>query len=193
MVLQAEEGDHIQDVDGERTVITPQDKSNIHNFGPASSRDDIVNTCQRPGGETTDGSKLDPVKSVGEWIEFMSSKGIKHAFILLSQDELKDYVEPGLIPAYEAVDITPHHVPIANEGSYHKIMAELNLLFEKGEKAVVHCTHGMGRSGRVAAGWLVYKYGLDAEEATTEALATARLNGVERLGCVKLLNAWIGK
>lgn len=72
-------------------------------------------------------------------------------------------------------------------------MAELNVLFEKGEKAVAHCTHGMGRSGRVAAGWLVYKYGLDTEEATEAVLAAARLNGVERMGSVRALNAWVGK
>ena len=191
MVLEAKENDRIEEDNGEQTIITPRDKNNIHNFGPASSRDAIVNTCQRPGGETSDGSKIDAMKSVEEWMELMTSKDIKHVFILLSHGELDDYTEPGLMAAYEAVGITAHHTPIASKGSYNHIMTKLDSLHDNGEKAVAHCTHGMGRSGRVAAGWLVYKYGLDAEEATEEVLETARHNGVERLGSVRLLKQWI--
>ena len=33
-----------------------------------------------------------------------------------------------------------------------------------GEKVVAHCTHGMGRSGRVSAAWLAVRYGLSPEE-----------------------------
>jgi protein tyrosine phosphatase (PTP) superfamily phosphohydrolase (DUF442 family) len=191
MVLQVKDGDRIQEENGEQIVITPQDKINVHNFGPASSRDDIVNTCQRPGGETADGNKIDATTSVDEWMQFMSTKGIKHAFILLSDNELEDYIEPGLISAYEAVGITAHHNPIASKGSYQQIMADLDSLYDKGEKAVAHCTHGMGRSGRVAAGWLVYKYGLTSEAATEEVLESARMHGVERMGAPRLLNEWI--
>lgn len=121
----------------------------------------------------------------------MSSEKIKHVFILLSKEEMEDYSDPGLIAVYESYEIVPHHIPIANRGSYDAIMTELERLYDKGEKAVAHCTHGMGRSGRVAAGWLVYKYGISIEEATEEVLATARHCGVERMGAPSLLKKWV--
>lgn len=189
--LDLKPGDRKQEDDGNSSVITPQAKSNIHNFGPASTRDNIVYTCQRPGGEVTAGKKINAVQSVDEWIKFMSSEKIKHVFILLSKEELEDYSDPGLIAAYEHSGITPHHIPIANKGSYDTIMRELEHVYDKGEKAVAHCTHGMGRSGRVAAGWLVYKYGISVEEATEEVLESARHCGVERMGAPSLLKKWI--
>jgi protein-tyrosine phosphatase len=54
---------------------------------------------------------------------------------------------------------------------------------------VAYCTHGMGRSGRVAAGWLVHKYGLSVEEAVDEALEAARIHGVERMGSPRQLKS----
>lgn len=190
-MVQLKEGDRTLLDHGEQTVVTPQGKDNINNFGPASSRDDIVNTCQRPGGETPKGTLIDTIKGVTDWYNFMAKQNVKHVFILLSDNELEDYQSPGLIAAYESVGVTPHHIPIAKKGSYGEIMTELSELYDRGEKAVAHCTHGMGRSGRVAAGWLVHKYGLSMDDATEEVLDAARMHGVERMGAPEQLKAWI--
>lgn len=192
-MVKPKEGDRIVEDHGEKTVVTPLGENNPHNFGPASSRDAVVNTCERPGGDTK-GLKINTREKVSEWIEYMtaSEPNIQHVFILLTDKELECYENPGLIRAYQEGGISVHHIPYASEQAFQKIMAELDELYSRGENAVAHCTHGMGRSGRVAAGWLVHRYGLSVEEAVEEALEAARQNGVERMGSPQQLKAWMG-
>ncbi len=193
--MKLKDGDRYLDDHGERTVVTPLSPTNTHNFGPASSRDSVVNTCERPGGDPGAASRIPTKDKVDEWIRFMTTPGraIKHVFILLTDSELEAYDGPGLISAYEACGIVVHHIPYASDGSFRKIMTDLDGLHAKRENAVAHCTHGMGRSGRVAAGWLVYKYGLSVEDAVEEALEAARNHGVERMGSPSQLTKWMAE
>jgi protein tyrosine phosphatase (PTP) superfamily phosphohydrolase (DUF442 family) len=191
--MQLQEGDRYMEIGGEQAVVTPLHPETRHNFGPASSRDSVVFTCERPGGETRSGDKIQTLEKVREWKNFMShlDRNIQHVMILLGDDELSDYDEPGLVQAYKAVGVQIHHIPFASEKSFSKIMTVLDQVAEKKERIVIHCTHGMGRSGRVAAGWIAHKYGLSPEDATEEALAAARQFGVERMGAPKKLAIWM--
>jgi protein-tyrosine phosphatase len=193
-MVKPKDGDRILEDHGEKTVVTPLGANNPHNFGPASARDAIVNTCERPGGDTK-GRKINTQETVEEWIQFMTvpERNIKHFFMLLTDKELEAYEEPGLLQAYKKGGIKVHHIPYVSEISFKTIMADLDELDEKKEKAVAHCTHGMGRSGRVAAGWLVHRYGLPAEQAVEEALNAAREYGVERMGSPRQLTEWMAE
>jgi len=180
---------------GERAVITPASSDNPHNFGPASTRDTTVYTCERPGGDPGDDAvKINTKTSVQEWVEYMTKddRNIKHVIILLEPTELDVYDEPGLLQAYQNAGMTVRHLPMAFPESF-AIMNQLDEIHAKGERVVAHCTHGMGRSERVAAGWLVHKYGLSCEDAVQEALAAARTAGVERMGAPMQLQAWISE
>ena len=195
-MVSPEEGDRMEQAGGERAVITPASSDNPHNFGPASTRDTTVYTCERPGGDPGDDTvKINTKTSVQEWVEYMTSESrkIKHVIILLEPTELDVYDEPGLLQAYQEAGIIVHHLPIASPKSFATIMNQLDDIHAKGERAVAHCTHGMGRSGRVAAGWLVHKYGLSCEDAVQEGLAAARTAGVERMGAPRQLQAWISE
>ena len=171
-------------------------------------------TCERPGGDppkkkhnnnnnddnndTTivNNNKIDTKTKVAEWVQFMTGGGrnIRHVFILLTDKELNDaYAEPGLIQAYKEAGIVANHIPYASPKSYQAIMKELDEVHALGEQAVAHCTHGIGRSGRVAAGWLVYKYGLGVDQAVEEALEAARAAGVQRMGSPHQLTDWIAE
>ena len=200
-MVQLKDGDRYMEDHGEKTVVTPPDVvNNPHNFGPASINPQrgsniIVYTCERPGGDIK-GKKIPTTTKVEEWTKYMTTpdRAIKHVFILLGDDELAAYEEPGLIAAYEANNIQVHHIPYASDQSYARIMKELeDCCASKNENAVTHCTHGMGRSGRVAAGWLVYKYGLSVDDAVEEALDAARQYGVERMGSPQQLQQWIAE
>ncbi|KAL3763782.1 hypothetical protein ACHAW5_000355 [Stephanodiscus triporus] len=193
-MVDLKDGDRYIEDNGEITVVTPPSPRNPHNFGPASSRDAVVNTCERPGGDPGGGgSKIRTEEEVDEWVRFMTApeRAIGHVLVLLADGELGAYDGPGLVAAYEARGIIVHHIPYASGGSFRRMMAVLDDLSEGGENAVAHCTHGMGRSGRVAAGWLVHKYGLSVEEAVGEALDAARRHGVERMGSPRQLAQWM--
>ena len=195
-MVELKDGDRHMEDHGEMTVVTPLSPHNPHNFGPASSRDSVVNTCERPGGDPgAGGGKIATENKVDDWIRFATApeRAIKHVFVLLTDRELEAYDGPGLIAAYEARGVVVHHIPYASEGSFRRIMADLDDLHESGENAVAHCTHGMGRSGRIAAGWLVHRYGLSVKEAVEEALEAARRHGVERMGSPRQLAEWMAE
>jgi protein-tyrosine phosphatase len=192
MPLTPMEGDRIQEDHGELTVVTPPSKDNPRNFGPASSRDKTVYTCERPGGDPKEkGAQINTSTEVAGWVQYMSSQGIEHVIVLLGREELDVYTDPGLIQAYSDAGMVVHHIPYSSTNSYMLIMEVLDGIHSMGESAVAHCTHGMGRSGRVAAGWLVHKYGLSIEDAVLEALASAREAGVERMGSPQQLREWM--
>jgi protein-tyrosine phosphatase len=191
--MQKHDGDQYVDYPGEQAVVTPLHPDTLYNFGPASNRDSTVYTSQRPGGDPQPGSKIDTTAEVREWKEFMShpERNIKNVIVLQEEDQLAEYDGPGLIQAYNDCGLTVHHIPCSIDKSFSKIMTVLDDIEEKKERVVVHCSHGKERGGRIAAAWLVHKYGLSPEEATEESLAAARAHGVERLGAPNKLSRWM--
>jgi len=163
-----------------------------HNFGPASSRDSVLFTAERPGNPK--GDKLAPVddESVFEWIEFMRNENqISHVLALLDENEFSNYEPSGLLRMYEqgGLKYTVQSMSDANacENVCHLLMrAEAD-----NERVVAHCTGGIGRAGRVAGGWLSYRYGLSPEKAADEVLLQAKLNGVTRNCDAEKLAQWM--
>lgn len=179
---------------GETVIMTQLDESKTQfNFGPVSLRDSIVYTCERPGGDPTEpGTVLTPSKVLPEWIEYIRNKhGITNVIVLLSHEELKAYGEDGLLQAYRNNEMNAFHIPYSSENSAGRILNVLRDIKSKNGKVTVHCTHGMGRSGCVAALWLHQEYELQSEDAINETLETARKYGVQRIGSMQQVNEWI--
>jgi protein-tyrosine phosphatase len=80
---------------------------------------------------------------------------------------------------------------MGEDNAAEKILAVIDQAEENGQRVVTHCTGGVGRSGRVAAAWLVHRYGLSPEEATKEVLEMAATAHVNRKGSAELLEAWL--
>lgn len=196
MTLTVKPGDRVKEDHGEQVVITPpaEPSDYQYNFGPASSRDDVVFTCERPGGDTGNENSMVTALQVSKWMAFMTTKQITHVIILMEDSELTTaYDAPGLIAAYQQVGMgNVHHIPYSAPNAASRILKLLQTISAKNEKAVAHCTHGMGRSGRVAAAWLVQTYKLTPLEAVEEALEAARIANVERMGAPKQLQEWMG-
>jgi protein-tyrosine phosphatase len=185
----------------------------LFNFGPASDRDTVLYTAERPGG---DHPSLHAIKP---WINFVKTKGITDVLVLLDDNELEQYENsvddkdkesivhdeddhnrvgdgsPSLLAMYEQHGLTVHRVaPMSGVGACTAVQAIVQKIMKQQEqkkKIVAHCTHGYGRSGRVAAGWLVMQYGLSPDKATEEVMATAQKYGVERLGDTTKLKEWL--
>ena len=194
MMVERKEGDRVIQESGETAVITPQGENTLHNFGPASHRDSVVFTCERPGGDPPNKDSFIPTAQViPKWIDFIKTiHSISNVLILMDEAELETaYAAPGLIQAYRDGGMTVHHVPMSSSNAANHIISILQDVESKGERVTAHCTHGMGRSGRVAAGWLMTRYGLSAEQATEEVLETARLHGIEHMGAPQKLERWL--
>ncbi|KAI2493950.1 protein tyrosine/serine/threonine phosphatase [Fragilaria crotonensis] len=163
--------------------------SPIHNFGPVSKRDQILFTAERPGHPVS--KNMVPSEMVTEWISFMKDKGITHVLVLLDSNEMDVYSDPGLIDMYRTFGMEPHVVPMGSHGAYTRIMEILKTVEESNQKAVTHCTGGVGRAGRVAAAWLTTRYNLTVQDATQEVMEMAMTCGIKRLGDVQKLELWM--
>jgi len=177
---------------GEEVVITQRRTTEVHNFGPASARDVVLYTSERPGGgESKDGNNQASTAAVPEWVAFVKERGVTNVLVLLEHDELDDGTD--LLSTYRQHGMTAYHVPANSDPqAARKILQVLRDVEAKQERIVAHCTHGMGRSGRICAFWLCQRYGLSAEDAVEEVLETARQHGVERMGAPGKLKAWMG-
>jgi protein-tyrosine phosphatase len=138
-----------------------------HNFGPAEKSEKIVFGASRPGYYKT----VVTEDEVQQWIEFMRRNGIERVVCLLSDKQLRYYQED-LVKTYKQA-FGLESVLSAPIGDFHLSSLEnlrcvLDFLEESkvlGQKVVVHCSGGLGRTGHVLAGWLVRVQGLDPEKA----------------------------
>lgn len=190
--LTPQEGDRVVEDNGVDTIVTPN-AGVEYNFGPASFRDSVFYTSERPGGDPTGQAKIPSSTVVPKFIAFMKDHNINHVIVLLDENELDVYEPPGLLELYRLGNMEVHFIPASSEHASLKIMKVLEEIESRGQRAVGHCTHGMGRSGRVAAAWLVKRYGLSPMEATKLTLETARKCGVERMGAPDKLREWLDK
>jgi hypothetical protein len=170
------------------TLQMASDVSTLHNFGPASSRDTILYTAERPGNPP---GKNDPVpdEKVHEYITFMKEQGVGRVLLLLDANEMAIYSD--LLAMYKAGGLEYNVQSMNEEGAAQKLMAILMASEEQGERVCAHCTGGIGRSGRIAAAWLVERYDLTPAVATEEVLAQAAASGVTRKGDASALSEWL--
>jgi protein-tyrosine phosphatase len=167
------------------------------NFGLASTRDTFLYTCERPGGDPgAEGgggsSKLLSRMEAQPQIDFLRQRAVQNVLILLDDKELEHYEEPGLIQLYERAGIQVHRQPMGEEGAAQNILKIIQQMESNQQPIAAHCTHGMGRSGRVAAAWVSARYGLSPEEATMEVMDWARSEGIQRMGNANKLEEWLG-
>ena len=151
-----------------------------HNFGPADDDPNqlVLGAC-RPGFP----AKQVLTEEVADWTGFMAAAGIRRVVCLLaSSAEFKSYrrLPGGLLGEYGRCfdEYNVLHAPIrdyrlSSVENLERVLAFLREGVEQGEKTVVHCAGGSGRSGHVLAAWLVRSRGLEPHEA----LATVRRTG----------------
>jgi len=132
-----------------------------YGFGPAAKGGKLVFGSQRPGNP----GKFIQRQVVDDWVAFMKGQGIQRVVCLLPEEELKYYpLEGGLLGLYaEAFGPdsvlwapTPDMQLPTGEAVRH-ILYFLHDAADKGEKTVVHCAAGQGRTGLVLAAWLIYR------------------------------------
>lgn len=162
-----------------------------HNFAQGSPFDETLYISERPGNPENKGDLI-PIKKFNDWSIFMKEHGISHIINLLDDNEMANYPYPGLMTLFEDSGFVAYRQGMREPNAALHILGWIDQCHERNEKVVVHCTGGIGRAGRVAAAWLVYKHGLSAEEATGAVLQNAKLTNVKRKGDVESLKKWLG-
>lgn len=132
-----------------------------YRFAPASDSEQIVFGAARPG------YRLDQVQ---QWLEFMEQQQVQQVCCLLTARQLRrydallrDYMEHCGVERFfwRPVD----DFALVEQVKLQEILAFLAAAEQRGERVVVHCSGGVGRTGQVLVAWLVAQRGLSLEAA----------------------------
>lgn len=143
----------------------------MYKFAAASKQEPIVFGAARPGYRD---------REVGNWLKYMQSQAIERVCCLLPQKQLAPYSD--LLGTYtrefgsQNVCWTPiEDFTLADpETLTGKILPFLLEADRQGEKVVVHCSGGVGRTGHVLAAWLVRGRGFSTPAAIQAVRQTGR-------------------
>lgn len=129
---------------------------NLAHFGPIVEDGPVFGAC-RPGHLGGD---------LADWTALLAEGSVSTVVCLLSEGEAARWGLPG---AYDGAFET-HHVPIRDRHfpPAERLGRAVDLLAaatEDGGRAAVHCNAGLGRTGVVAAAWLVRERGQEPAEA----------------------------
>ncbi|MBN1375228.1 MAG: dual specificity protein phosphatase family protein [Dehalococcoidia bacterium] len=154
-------------------------------FGAPSKEEEYIYGAQRPGFP----GKFVQRQMVDEWVAFMKKQGVSRIVCLLSEEELGYYptLTGGLLGVYAEV-FGPDNVlwaPTADKRllsaeAVHHICYFLHASAVQGNKTVVHCSAGLGRTGQAVAAWLVFHWNLSERKAikTVEELNRSPMEAV---------------
>jgi protein-tyrosine phosphatase len=132
-----------------------------YNFGPARIGEELVFGCARPRHPT----------EVGQWLAFLQSQGIRRVCCLLDdEDELLSACQA----AFGSDKVLCAPIDDFEYATRECLQGEiLPFLFDAavaGERTVVHCFAGSGRTGHVLAAWLVAARCVPAEDAAWQVM-----------------------
>jgi protein-tyrosine phosphatase len=144
---------------------------NPYKFAPAQQDEPIVYGASRPGYLEAE---------VETWLSFMKQQDIKKVCCLLCPKQLARYSH--LLATYQQ-EFGINNVCWAPIEDFHladlenltqKILPFLREADQQGDKVVVHCGGGIGRTGHVLAAWLVSGRNLSNQAAITAVKKTGR-------------------
>ncbi len=154
-------------------------------FGPCSREDEYVYGAQRPGFP----GKFVQKQLIDQWLGLMRKQEISRVVCLLPEEELGYYptITGGLLGAYvEAFGEgsvlwapTKDRSLLSGEAVKH-ICIFLYDALNSGQKTVIHCSAGLGRTGQALAAWLVFYHNLSERKAirTVEELNRSPMEAV---------------
>lgn len=140
-------------------------------FSAAQPGEPIVFGSARPGYADSE---------VQNWIDWMRGWDIKRVCCLLAPDQLARYSH--LLQTYQQafgqdqiiwVPVKDFHL-VDQDDLTQKILPFLAVSEQRGDRVVVHCSGGIGRTGQVMTAWLVKMRGVSIRTAIRTVKQTGR-------------------
>ena len=143
----------------------------MHKFAAASEDELIVFGAAKPGYGDAE---------VARWIDFMRRQKIDRVCCLLPETQLMGYSDLlgsyGNVFGYDRVCWAPiaDFEFVSREILISRILPFLASASRSGDRVVIHCGGGIGRTGHVLAAWLVSGRGFSNQEAIAAVQKTGR-------------------
>lgn len=117
--------------------------------------------------------RKDRARSISEDIEMIKKDNISAVLSLVTEIEFEEYGVTDLKSAYTRGGLESRHFPIIDQGvpsleSMHEVLGWMHGLMKEKKNILIHCVGGLGRSGTVAACYLIKYYGYKPEDAIDE-------------------------
>ncbi|MBM9590327.1 isochorismatase family protein [Leptospira sp. 201903075] len=139
--------------------------------------------------------RKDRARVLSDDLTTMKKEGISHVLSLITEQEYVDYGVTDLKSELKQNGIQQKQVPILDQRvpSLTQMKETLEWMDEalsKQNKVLIHCVGGLGRSGTVAAAYLIWKHGLDAGSAIQRVRESRSERAVESLEQIRFLELW---
>lgn len=114
--------------------------------------------------------RRDRERSLDEDLDVIRQEGVQSILCLVTENEFSAYGVPGLKNAYASAGFDARYLPIADQAApavelLRESLQWLDERLQKGQKVLVHCVGGLGRSGLLAAAYMIEKRGANAAAA----------------------------
>ncbi len=127
----------------------------------------------------------------------LKAQGTSRLVALLTQSELDWAGVPDLASQVLGVGLGFHHLPIKDQdtptqGEADALLDEIDAALQRGERVVLHCMAGVGRTGTIAA-CLLARHGLDADAAIAAVRETRDPRSLETTEQEEFLRAFAAR
>ena len=114
--------------------------------------------------------RKDRARSITTDLKVIQSNEIKGVVSLITEPEYEEYGVKRLKTAYADAGLIARYFPILDQGvpdfdSMNQTLEWMHQILSKKQNLLIHCVGGLGRSGTLAACYLIRYYGLSAKDA----------------------------
>ncbi|TGK82372.1 isochorismatase family protein [Leptospira noumeaensis] len=139
--------------------------------------------------------RKDRARVLADDLNTIKKEGISHVLSLITEQEYSQYGVSDLKSELNQNGIEQKQVPILDQRvpslTQMKEMVEwMDQALVNQHRVLIHCVGGLGRSGTVAAAYLIWKHGLDSESAIQKVRESRSERAVESLEQIRFLELW---
>lgn len=140
----------------------------------------------------------DRARNIAEDLKVIAANDIKAVISLITEPEYEEYGVKDLKTAYGKAELIACYFPIIDQGvpdfqTLDKNLKWMHEILSKKQNVLIHCVGGLGRSGTLAACYLIRYYGLSAKEAIAHVRKYRSERAIESIEQEKFIEEFANK